>query len=320
MVSSSILPKLYIHVGQATHFLEWERDEFSKHFTIVDKPSDTAILLAFGPDVLEQSTSLPALTRCIVLFPGFGHNPLHNLELRKIHRSIIKKHYDLVFINPGPLEIAYNGLENIALYPFSVNEKMFKKIKTRSKVKKIIHVSNDSPQKDWQRSERIMKKLGLDYEVFPPRRQRFYDNIQRSNTIKNRIRRLIGINEKKYMPYGYVEHSMIVKKYYKADAFVHIAGEIKDNLYLDGKYTASLIEAGMSGCILFWHDTYNLGNTLKTVFSVSRDEEVAVREIRDIIGSINIGKHSNETRQELIKTHNVKDSVRIRAVAIKGLL
>ncbi len=122
------------------------------------------------------------------------------------------------------------------------------------------------------------------------------------------------------MPYGYVEQDTIIKKYYSSDAFVHIAGEINNKLYLDGKYTASLIEAGMAGCIIFWHDTYNLGNTLKTVFSVSSSEEIAAKEIKDILSKIDIGKHSNATRREMIDTHNVGNSVKIRAELIKKLL
>ena len=314
------LPDLYIHVGQATHFLEWEWAEFSKHFNIVQEPSVSTILLAFGPDVLESSTELPALKRCIVLFPGFGYNPLHDLELRKKQRDVIKNNYDIVFINPGPLEIAYKGIQNVKYYPFSVNEKMFKKTKARKRVDKIIHISNDSPQKDWQRSERVMKKTGIPYEVFPPRGQIFFEKRQKNNEKKNRIRNVLGLESKKYMPYGYVEHDTIIKKYYSSDAFVHIAGEINNKLYLDGKYTASLIEAGMTGCIIFWHDTYNLGNTLKTVFSVSSSEEIAAKEIKDILSKIDIGKHSNATRREMIDTHNVGNSVKIRAELIKKLL
>ena len=120
-------PRLYIHVGQATHFLRWEIPEFAKYFTIVDKPDDTTVLLSFGPDVLEEASALPALKRFATLFPGFGHNPTHNLERRKAHHALIKK-FDGVFINPGPLEIAYKGLKNISLYPFSVDIDLIKVI------------------------------------------------------------------------------------------------------------------------------------------------------------------------------------------------
>ena len=314
------LPDLYIHVGQATHFLEWECEEFSKHFNVVQEPSATTILLAFGPDVLEDSVDLPALKRCIVLFPGFGYNPLHDLDLRKKQREMIKKHYDMVFINPGPLEIAYKGLDNVKHYPFSVNEKMFKKAKARKRSNKIIHISNDSPQKDWQRSERIMKKMDMTYEVFPPRNQVFFEKRQKNNELKNKIRSMAGLKKKKYMPYGYVEHAEIIKKYYSSDVFIHIAQEIEDKLYLDGKYTASLIEAGMSGCIIFWHDTYGLGNTLNTVFNVSANEDMAAKEIQEILRSIDIKEHSKATRSEMMRIHNVGDSVKIRSELIKQLL
>lgn len=313
-------PKLYIHVGQARHFLKWEYAEFKKYFDLVDEPDDKAILLAFGPDVLESASLLPALKRCTVLFPGFGHNPLHNHSLNKKHRSLIKKYYDLVFINPGPLQLAYRGLENIELYPFSVNEALFEKKKTRKRVKKIVHISNDSPQKDWQRSERIMKNLGIKCEVFPPRDQRYFERTIHMNNKKNAARKLLGLREKQYLPYGYVGHDKIIKKYYDNDAFIHVAAEIKDELYLDGKYTATLIEAGMSGCIIFWHDTYDLGNNLKTVFNVPLDEDEAAQEIKSILSKLDIPTHSEATRNEMLKTFNVGNSVRIRANAIYKLL
>ena len=32
-----------------------------------------------------------------------------------------------------------------------------------------------------------------------------------------------------------------------------------------------MAEAGMSGCIIFWHDAMNLGNRFETVFEISID-------------------------------------------------
>lgn len=309
-------PDLYIHVGQATHFLRWELPEFAKYFNLVNQPSESATLLAFGPDMLSEAARLPARKRCIVLFPGFGHNPVHNLPLRKEHRRLIRNSYDIAFINPGPLEIAYDGLKNIVLYPFSIDTSLLRRHKPRNKVKKIIHISNDSPQKDWQRSERVMNLIGLPYEIFPPRNPEYFNKIFKVNKLKNNIRKLIGQKNKKYLPYGYVSHEKIVRKYYEADAFVHIAAEVRDELYLDGKYTATLIEAGVSGCIIFWHDTFRLGNGLETVFSVSADEKLAARQIQGILNDLDVKKHSEATRKEFLSTFNVESSVKARALAI----
>lgn len=309
-------PRLYIHVGGATHFLQWEVPEFKKYFTVVPRPSADAILLAFGPDVLEEAARLPARKRFVVLFPGFGHNPVHNKKTQALHRKCIPESYTLAFINNGPLQIAYRGLDNIAYYPFSVNEQLLGKVKYRKRLSNLIHISNDGPQKDWQRSERIMHLTGLPYEVFPPRQELFYDKIEKTNRRKNELRRLLGRPEKHYLPRGYVSHEAIIAKYYKYDGFVHVAAEIPNEGVLDGKYTATLIEAGMSGEILFWHDTFELGNDLETVFDLPLDEQKAAEFILDVKNNVDIYKHSQQTREEMLTIFNVERSVRIRAEKI----
>ena len=154
-------PKLYIYVEQATHFLKWEIPEFANYFTLVDAPAEDVILLSFGPDVLEKASKMPAHARFAVLFPGFRHNPVYDLENRKLHHRLITKHFKKVFINPGPLEIAYKGLSNVEFYPFSVNVDAIDVRRYRKSINSLLHVSSDSPQKDWQRSEAIMQKTGL---------------------------------------------------------------------------------------------------------------------------------------------------------------
>lgn len=308
-------PRLYIHVGQATHFLRWEIPEFAKYFTIVDKPDDTTVLLSFGPDVLEEASALPALKRFATLFPGFGHNPTHNLERRKAHHALIKK-FDGIFINPGPLEIAYKGLENISLYPFSVDIDLIKFKSNRKRINSLVHVSNDGAQKDWQRSEEVMRLTGLKYEVYPPREHEFYQSAVRRNERANKLRKLAGIAQKQYLPYGYVNHEKVIKKYQQYDGFVHVASDVKHPDLLDGKYTASLIEAGLTGAILFWHDTFSLGNGLETVFNLSVEPKEAARQILEIKNSIDVEAHSKRTRQEMIETFNPQDSVLIRAKVI----
>lgn len=312
-------PKLYIYVGRATHFLRWEMVEFAKYFELVDRPSSDAALLSFGPDVLDKAVEIPARKRFAVLFPGFGRNPVHNLELREAQCKVIKK-FDQIFINPGPLEIAYAAMDNITLYPFSVDTDMVTCKAYRYDIKSLLHVSNDGPQKDWQRSERIMQKTGLKYEIFPPRDKAFLDNQVRRNTLKNKLRTKFGITPKQYLPYGYVDHAMVIKKYQQYDGFVHIAAEIPHPSVLDGKYTASLIEAGLTGAILFWHDTFNLGNGLETVFNLPKNEEKAAEMVLDIKKSIDVRAHSKRTREEMLATFNPARSVGIRAEKILSLL
>lgn len=167
-------PNLFIFVKQATHFLQWERKEFEKFFHLCDEPSSEAILLSFGPDALEGASQLPAKKRFAVLFPGFGHNPVYNPEIKKLHKKLITQYFDTVFINPGPLEIAYKGLSNVEFYPFSIDTSLVKMQSPRTQLKSLIHVSSEYPQKDWERSKQIMEKTGLDYDVFPPRNHGVY--------------------------------------------------------------------------------------------------------------------------------------------------
>lgn len=310
-------PDLYLHVNEAKYFLGWELVEFKKYFNLVDTPSKSTILLAFGPDVLEEASKIPASFRFAVLFPGFRHNPVYNLENRKLHHSLIKKYYAKVFINPGPLEIAYKGLKNVEFYPFSIDVSKVKVRKFRRTLNSIIHVSSDSPQKDWPRSERIMKKTGLKFEVYPPRKDAFFDRVERVNKLKNKTRSLLGIKEKRYLPRGYVSHEQVIRKYQQYDAFIHVAKDIKDpNDGIDGKYTAALIEAGLTGSIVFWHDTYGLGNSLETVFELPLDEELAAKKILEVRATLNIREHSKKTHAEMMEKFNPVNSVKMRAEKI----
>ena len=310
-------PKLYIHVNQATHFLKWELEEFSKYFDLQTEPSPSVILLSFGPDVLEEAAYLPASSRFAVLFPGFRHNPLYDLENRKLHLKIIKKYFNKVFINPGPLEIAYKTLNNVELYPFSIDTSLVGVKKYRKQINNILHVSSDSPQKDWQRSEAVMKNTGLPYEVYPPRNPAFFERVDKKNKLKNKLRSYIGIGLKQYLPLGYVDHKVVVKKYQQYDAFVHIARDIKDpNDGIDGKYTAAFIEAGLTGAILFWHDTYGLGNGLSTVFELPLDPKKAAEKILEIRSSVDVYEHSKRTHEEMMRVFNPETSVYIRAQKI----
>jgi hypothetical protein len=309
-------PKLYIHVVLSTHFLRWEVPEFAKNFVLVDRPASDVALLAFGPDALEEASTLPALKRFAVLFPGFGFNPVYNQELRERQISLFGTHFEMIFINPGPLEIAYSDAKNIELCQPSVDVNLVGFNRYRRQIKSLVHVSNDGPQKDWQRSEEIMRLTGMKYLVYPPRDTEFLQREVRNNNRANRLRKLVGLNERAYPPYGYVDHQKVIKKYNQYDGFVHVASDVKHFCLLDGKYTASLIEAGITGAILFWHDTFGLGNNLDTVFNLSVEPREAAKEVIYISKHIDVYRHSQLTRQEMIETFNPRDSVRARAVSI----
>ena len=314
-------PKLSVFTGQATHFLRWEVPYFRKHFDVVSHPGHDVVLLAFGPDVLETAARLPALRRVATLFPGFGCNPYHNLEYRAKALSAIESSYDLVFVNPGPLAEAYKSSEKVITCNFTIDTKMIKCKKLRKSIDSLIHVSADYPQKDWQRSELIMKLTSLPYAVLPPRSSTDYSYLTSMERRLNRYIRALGLTSPfRTMPAGYVPHSVVAKKYQQYDGFVHVAEEIPDAIYLDGKYTASLLEAGVTGAILFWHDTLGLGNDLETVFDLPVDPEAAASQILEIRRSLNVEQHSRMTRDEILEKYDPARSIEFRAIKIKDLL
>lgn len=313
-------PKLYIHVKMAKHFLRWELPEFAKHFEIVDSPADDTILLSFGPDALEEASRLPARARFAVLFPGFSFNPVRDPKVREAQLDTIREHFRQVFINPGPLEIAYAGLENVSFYPFSIDVDAVTLKGYRTTIDSLLHVSHDNPQKDWRRSEAIMHKTGLPYEVFPPRDSGVLEKHSRRGQRLDRIRARLGSPRPQRLPVGYFDHKRTIAKYQEYDGFVHVARDVRHPEFIDGKYTASLIEAGVTGCIVFWHDTWGLGNGLETVFDLSLDSTAAAREILEIRSSIDVRAHSQKTREEMLDVFNPQGSVRVRAERIKELL
>lgn len=313
-------PELYIHVGKATHFLRWELPEFAKQFTLVSEPSERAALLSFGPDVLESAAVLPAAKRFAVLFPGFSFNPVRNLETRAQQLNLIQESFAEVFINPGPLEIAYASLPNVSLYPFSVDTDLVALRRYRTSLDSLLHVSYDNPQKDWQRSESVMRKTGLRYEVFPPRDPVLLASHLASLNKENLLRAKAGLKTTVPLPIGYFDHKVTVDKYHEYDGFVHIARDVRHPEFIDGKYTASLMEAGLTGAILFWHDTWGLGNGLETVFDLPAETWLAADRIKDIRGSLDVSAHSKRTREEMLDTFNPHHSVSVRAARIKELL
>ncbi|WP_090459746.1 hypothetical protein [Nitrosospira sp. Nsp1] len=314
-------PKLFLHLKQAHHFVAWEREHFRQYFDLVDSPSQDAIVLSFGPDVIHSGARLPASKRFAYILPGFGSNPVYNLELRNEIRGILIEYYDSFFINPGPLEIAYGDLKNICICPFSLNTSLVGFSKYRKEIESLLHISHDSPQKDWQRSQSIMKKTGLRNEVFPSREA---ISNQLGFKWKKRINHLVKkLTTKNFfnMPPGpgYVMHEEVIKKYHMYDAFIHVARDIKDPIYIDGKYTASLLEAGLTGAILFWHDTFQTGKNLETVFDLPLDIEEAARIILEVRESINVEKHSQKTQEEILDVCRPEHSVSIRCQHILGL-
>lgn len=309
-------PKLMIHVEQAKHFLEWEMPHFQNYFDVVDTPSENTILFAFGPDAFTSGIQLPASKRVALLFPGFSYNPYYNPVHRYGMLKLIDDHYDLVFVNPGPIHEAFKNHPKIQLCNFSINTDLIGRTTPRTKLTTLLHASADHPQKDWRRSLEVMQLTGLTHEVFPPR------DVSRTKQLQlrlmKRIKKLIRIKEAPTVNKLYLSHQHLIEKYRRYDGFVHIAG--KTPPLVDGKYTATLLEAGLTGCILFWHDTHELGNDFETIFSLPLDPAHAAREILNIRQNIDVRVHSRRTAEEIYERCNPANSLRIRSEKIYAIL
>jgi glycosyltransferase involved in cell wall biosynthesis len=111
--------------------------------------------------------------------------------------------------------------------------------------------------------------------------------------------------------YGSIPHSRMIEIIQDADGFLHPSkiGEAP-SCWVDAKYTVSLIEAGMSGCIIFWHDVMKHGNSMETVFEISQNPiEIAAR-IQEVVGSIDLEKHSQRTAEEFRNKHSIENTVK----------
>jgi len=294
-------PCLYVHVHEATHFLRWELPVFARYFDLASAPDDRTILLAFGPDALWTGARLPAKCRMAYLFPGFSYNPYHNPRVRDEARATLEAHYQAVFVNPGPLEVAYAGLPHLFLCPFSVDTSLVGLRAFRNELNSLIHISSRAPQKDYRRSQRVMQLTRLAHEVFPSEHE-----------ILHRAAAYIGEGRTASDGAGYLPHEQIVEKYHGADGFVHVASDVADPQFLDGKYTATLLEAGVTGSILFWHDTFGLGNDFETVFALPSDPESAAMEILAIRQRLDVREHSRRTHEEIADRCNPESAVGLR--------
>lgn len=322
-------PKLKIAVDGATHFIKWEIPYLQQHFEIVDTANEDTILLVFGPDALLPNQHIPALIRTAVLFPGFGWNPYHDLEHRVIMSKCIQENYDQVFINPGVLEYAFATLPQIRIQPFSLDTNLVRCNQYRTKIRSLLHASADYPQKDWRRSQQVMKLTGLRNEVYPPRGsnlpQRLWSKIisRNPNDLSYKINWRLKWLRKKFINKDpryalYRKHTDLVRKMQAYDGFVHIAGETPP--HVDGKYTATLLEAGLTGAILFWHDTFSLGNDFETIFSLPLEPIDAAHQIREIAKNIDVEKHSRATREEISDRCSAQNVIKMRSASIKALI
>lgn len=317
-------PKLYLAVGQAGHFLRWERPEFARHFELVDHPAHDVAVHGFGPDVLEEVASVPAAHRSILVLPGFrATSPFFDGAYRDESAAVLRG-LDAVFVNPGPLAAAYAGLPNLTVVDFSVDvDALPSSASHRTTLDSLLHASADYPQKDWRRSREVMRRTGLRHEVFPPRRP---GGVGSSLTTATKAKRKlnywsarVGLGARFDVPRArYVDHRVLIRKYLEHDGFVHVAAPTPP--VVDGLYTATLMEAGCTGALLFWHDTHQLGGFLETVFELPVDPSAAAERILDIRASVDVRAHSEATRAEVADRFAPGRAVGQRCAAILAAL
>jgi hypothetical protein len=116
----------------------------------------------------------------------------------------------------------------------------------------------------------------------------------------------------------YVDHGVLVRKYQQYDGFVHVAAPTPP--VVDGLYTATVLEAGCSGALLFWHDTHGLGGFLESVFELPVDPAAAAERILDVRANVDVAAHSRATRDEVATRFAPARAVAQRSGAIlRGL-
>lgn len=332
--------RLKIVVGKAPHFLEFELPYFKKYFDVVDDSNDETVVFAYAPDVLEYAASFPCSLRTAIIFPGFGFRPYCEPSDRAFLAGLINKHYDLVFANPGPMEEAFRDTGKLVIHPFCIDLDRIPFEKPRRQLNSLLHASAiGSMKKDWMRSVHVMQQTGLKWEIFPPRplvdeQQKIIESVT-ADSVFDKLRKQFVKWRNRYwhafyrrtlklglppliLPSGYLSHNTLIKRYQQYDGFVHIA---KDNPpATDAKYTATLLEAGATGALLFWHDTLGLGNDFETIFSLPLDPEQAAKEILLIRQNVNIEQHSRRTAKEVRDRCNPDSVMRIRLAAIEKAL
>lgn len=289
-------------MDKASHFLRWERRHYARHFDLVDAPAPDVAVHGFGADVLDLVASVPACHRSLLVLPGFrATSPFFDTALRDRSATLLRG-LDLVFANPGPMAAAYHDLPNLQIVDFSVDVDGLPAPVERTRLDSLLHASADYPQKDWRRSEEVMRRTGLRHEVFPPRVAGGVGSHLRASTkVKRKLNRWsarLGIGVRLPVPPArYVDHDVLVRKYLEHDGFVHVAAPTPP--VVDGLYTATLMEAGCTGALLFWHDTHGLGGFLETVFELPVEPAAAAERILDVRSSIDPRAHSRATREEV---------------------
>ena len=286
------------------HFSTWEIDKFKKYFRevvihYVEEDPTTSILqkddVLFVYAMVSMYSHIKSGIDCYakfgILYAGFGFQPIIQPEQIKGLEYIFDD-FDAIFLNEGPAWEAYKHKDNAVLVPPSIESSIFKKTRIRTDFKKLIHAAGKStgPYKNRELSAKVFKLLPYECELVPA------DDV----------------------PVMYLPHDQMPEIYQNADGFM--SPQRIGPTYVDAKYTASLCEAGMSGCIIFWHDCMNLGNSFDTVFEISLDPNEIAQTIKDVVSFIDLEKHSQLTAEEFYEKCNTDNAIKIRVETMEKYL
>jgi hypothetical protein len=231
-------------------------------------------------------------TKCMkfgMLYPGYGFHPYYRPECLQAILPVIEK-YTAIFVNEGPVWERLRGHSKVHLVPFSADHTRFKKTRNRAQFKQIIQVARPSFYKGRHISKEVLASLPYQGSLFP-----------RSDRET-----------------ATVSWNRLVDIYQNADGFLspNMIGP-PPRYEIDAKYSQATMEAGLSGCIIFWHDCMSLGNSFETVFPISLEPKEIVQRIQDVVSSIDLDKHSTLTAQEFYEKCNAGKAVQAKVEIMK---
>lgn len=284
------------------HFNKWEKHLFKKYFrevvyhSLEDDPKCEVIKkddVLFVYAMITLYNHVKCDNKFGIFYPGFGFNPFKNRE-KALKSGYLFDKYDAIFMNEGPIWETFKQFPNAILVQYSCDPNIFKKTRQRDTFKKIIQVAGKiGPFKGRHISTEVFKLLPYESELVPADSD----------------------------PVMYIPWERLPEIYQNADGFLspNLIGPPPE-YQIDAKYQVSLIEAGMSGCIIFWHDCMGLGNSMETVFEIPSDPAGISQKIQEVVGSIDLEKHSALTAQEFYEKGNMHDATKYKVDIMKKFL
>ena len=289
------------------HFARWEIEEYKKHFKEVIEVQklyrvlkENDVLLCYAFPAFEEFQNAKCRAKFCMLYPGWRFNPW-NRGTAIIKAKTIARKYNAVFVNEGPVWERVKDDPKFVLVPYSAAHKFFTKYRKRTEFKKIIQVARTSAYKGRDISEAAMKMMPYEWALYPPQSEEYFHVKTKS---------------------GYpIEWCQLPTIYQEADGFLSpnkIGPPFKYEV--DAKYNQSTMEAGLSGCLIFWHDAMGVGNSFESVLEISLNPQEISQKIQDIVSSIDLDKHSTLTAQEFYKKCNAESVTKAKVDIMKRFL